>query len=80
MHQHVEATTKVQPLKKKLVRFLSYLPIILLGTAGSLVVFDMYHKTQIGQKPSEPVRNEHKGSSPNDHPAPSGSPVPSVTP
>ena len=79
MHQHLEATSKVQPLKKKLVRFLSYLPIILLGTAGSLVVFDMYHKTQIGQKKSEPLRDEHK-SSPNDHPSPSGSPAPSVTP
>jgi hypothetical protein len=75
----VEATSKVQPVKKKLVRILSYLPIILLGAAGSVVVIDMWHKTQIGQKKSETVRNQHQGS-PIDHPSPAGSPARLATP
>jgi hypothetical protein len=35
---------------KKLLSILSYLPIVLLGFGGSLVVFDMWHIAGVGRK------------------------------
>jgi hypothetical protein len=35
---------------KKLLSKLSYLPVVLLGIGGSLVVFDMWHIAEVGRK------------------------------
>jgi hypothetical protein len=43
---------------KSFRRFVSYLPIILLGIGGSVVVFDMWHTTGMGRKKVTVVKNE----------------------
>jgi hypothetical protein len=55
---------------KKVLSILRYLPIILLGIAGSVVVVDMYHIAGVGRNKVTVIKNEHHGS-----PAPTPSPV-----
>jgi hypothetical protein len=38
---------------KILVKYLSYLPVILLGVAGTVIVVDMWHITESGRKKPE---------------------------
>ena len=40
---------------------LSYLPIILLGIAGSVVVVDMWHTAEVGRAKVSVAKNEHHG-------------------
>ena len=46
---------------KKVLSILSYLPIILLGIAGSAVVVDMWHIAGVGRKKVTVLKNEHNG-------------------
>lgn len=44
---------------KKVLSILSYLPIILLGIGGSVVVVDMWHTAEMGRPKVTVVKNEH---------------------
>jgi hypothetical protein len=64
---------------KKVLSILSYLPIILLGIAGSVVVVDMWQIAGVGRTKVTAVKNEHDGAfsvkpSAIKSPTPSGSP------
>jgi hypothetical protein len=44
---------------KKMLSILSYLPIILLGIGGSVVVVDMWRTAGVGRAKVTVVKNEH---------------------
>jgi hypothetical protein len=46
---------------KKVLSILSYLPIILLGIAGSAVVVDMWQIAGVGRTKVTAVKNDHDG-------------------
>ena len=46
---------------KKVLRILSYLPIILLGIAGCVVVVDMWHIAGVGRTKVTAVKDDHDG-------------------
>jgi hypothetical protein len=46
---------------KKILSILCYLPIILLGIAGSVVVVDMWQIAGVGRTKATAVKNEHDG-------------------
>jgi hypothetical protein len=64
---------------KKVLSILSYLPIILLGIAGSVVVVDMWQIAGVGRTKVTAVKDDHDGAL---SAKPSGvkSPTPSVSP
>jgi hypothetical protein len=64
---------------KKVLSILSYLPIILLGIAGSVVVVDMYHTAEVGRTKVTVIKNEHHGGAPTATPSPVGSAAASPT-
>ena len=43
---------------KKLVKYLSYLPVILLGIGGTVIVVDMWNITEKGRKKPALVKNK----------------------
>jgi hypothetical protein len=64
---------------KKVLSILSYLPIILLGIAGSVVVVDMYRTAEVGRTKVTVIKNEHHGA-PTAAPSPVGSAAASPNP
>ena len=47
---------------KKLVKYLSYLPVILLGIGGTVIVVDMWNITKTGRKKPALVKNKEEPS------------------
>ena len=45
---------------KKLVKYLSYLPVILLGVGGTVIVVDMWNIAKTGRKKPALVKNHNK--------------------
>jgi hypothetical protein len=45
---------------KKLIRYLAYLPVILLGIGGTVIVVDMWNITKTGRKKSALVKGKNK--------------------
>jgi hypothetical protein len=60
---------------KKLLSFLSYLPVILVGILGAYLVFHMWQLTEIGHGASAGRKNEQVGK----HAQASGEGAPSVS-
>jgi quinol-cytochrome oxidoreductase complex cytochrome b subunit len=60
---------------KKLLSFLSYLPVILVGILGAYIVFHMWLLTEIGHGGSAGRKNEQAGK----HAQASGKAAPSVS-
>jgi hypothetical protein len=65
-------------LVKKLLRVLAYLPIILLGIVGSVVVVDMWHIAGVGRQKAS-VANKQRYGDPTVTPSPSRSAAATVT-
>jgi hypothetical protein len=60
---------------KKLLSFLSYLPVILVGILGAFIVFHMWQLTEVGRGSSAGPKNEKVGK----HAQASGEGQPSVS-
>lgn len=65
-------------LVKKLLRVLAYLPIVLLGITGSVVVVDMWHIAGVGRQKAS-VANKQRNGNAIVTPSPSRSPAAAVT-
>jgi hypothetical protein len=64
---------------KKVLSILSYLPIILLGIGGAVVVVDMYNTAEVGRTKVTVIKNDQHGA-PTVTPSPAASGAVSPSP